>query len=330
MRQWRVGTVSMGSLLLFSGIGLLYAQFNQLAVAQLALKWWPVLFVVLGIEVLLRSYFNRSEETRVKYDLLSIFIILFIVLTGLGIQTASEVGLVKYAQNMISMQQFTLQSPTSEVPLDDQIQRIVIEAESSPSMRIHTTPSNLISYYAAAQLRAQSKEEAQNLMLEKVQVNARQVGNALYLSMNVAGSEQIYDCIYNLILPESLAVEIDHSGASLQIISGKISNDWTIQGKGTTEISLPVQSDLLITALTSNPSSLKGNLNWSQTGRQTLPGQVKVDINGNEVQAQVKGQNSLEISDGSSGNIQAQAKLGNGTHKLTIISDDDITVHQLP
>lgn len=37
MRQWRVGTVSMGLLLLFSGIGLLYAQFNQLTVAHVAL-----------------------------------------------------------------------------------------------------------------------------------------------------------------------------------------------------------------------------------------------------------------------------------------------------
>jgi len=330
MRQWRVGTVSMGLLLLFSGIGLLYAQFNQLAVAQLVLKWWPVLFVVLGVEVLLQSYLNKSEGIRIKYDLFSIFIILLIVLAGLGIQITSEVGLVKYAQNMISMQQFSLQSPATEISLDNQIQRVVIEAKGYPSLKIHTTPSNSISYYGNAQLRAQSKEEAQNLLQEKVQVNTRQVGNALYLSLNVARSEKVNDCSYNLVLPEGLAVEIDHSGAPLQIISGMINSDWTVQGNGKTEISLPSQSDLLITALTSNLNALNGNLNWSLSGRRTLPGQVKVEVNGTEMQAQVKGQNRLEISDGQAENVQAQAQLGNGTHKLTIISDDEIIVHQLP
>ena len=78
MRQWRVGTVSMGLRLLFSGIGLLYAQFNQLTVAHVSLTWWPVLFVVLGIEVLVQNYLNRKQESKIKYDIFSIFIILLI------------------------------------------------------------------------------------------------------------------------------------------------------------------------------------------------------------------------------------------------------------
>ncbi|PKM78215.1 MAG: hypothetical protein CVU90_02795 [Firmicutes bacterium HGW-Firmicutes-15] len=330
MRQWRVGTVSMGLLLLFSGIGLLYAQFNQLTVAHVALKWWPVLFVVLGIEVLVQNYLNKSPDSKIKYDIFSVFIIFLIVVTGLGIQAASEVGLVKYAQNMISMQDYSLQSPAAEIPIDKQIQRIVVECASNTAMKIHTAPSNSIQYYGTALLRAQSKEEAQNLLQQRAEVNTHLAGNILYLNLNLSGSDRLYQGSYNLVLPEGLAVEIDRGGAPLQILSGKINSDWKIQGNGETEITLPADSDLLITALTSNSTIIKGNLNWIRSGGETLPGQVRVEVNGNEMQAQVKGQGKLEISDNKAGNTQYQAKLSSGTHKLSIISDDEITINQLP
>lgn len=328
MRQWRVGTVSMGLLLLFSGIGLLYAQFNQLTVAHVAMKWWPVLFVVLGIEVLVQNYLNRKQESKIKYDIFSIFIILLIVVTGLGIQAASEVGLVKYAQNMISMQNYSLQSPDTEIPLDKQIQRIVVEAASNTSVKIHTAPSNSILYYSTALLRAQSKEEAQNLLQQRAEVNTHLAGTTLYLSLNLSGSDRLYQGGYSLFLPEGLPVEIDRDDAPLQFLAGNINSDWVIQGNGRTEISLPAQADLLITALYTNPSSLKGNINWTKSNSEPLP--LKLEVNGKEMQAQVKGQGKLEISDSKSENTKAQATLGNGSHKLTIISRDEITINQLP
>ncbi len=330
MRQWRVGTVSMGLLLLFSGVGLLYAQFNQLTVASVALKWWPILFVVLGIEVLMLNYLNKAQESKIKYDIFSIFIILLIVVTGLGIQAATEVGLVKYAQKMISMEQFSLQSPAIEIPLDDQIQKIVVEAPSYPLLKIYTAPAKSIQYYGTAQIRAQSKAEAQNLLQEKAQLNTHRAGNILYLSLNHSRSERFYDSNYTLVLPEGLQVEINHGDAPLQILSGTFNSDWLIQGNGGTEINLPAQSDLLITALTSNTSTLKGNLNWLKSGGEKVPGQMRVEVNGTGIEAQVKGQGRLEISDNTAENVQAQAKLGNGLHKLTIISENEITINQLP
>jgi hypothetical protein len=319
----------MGLLLLFSGAGLLYAQVNQLTVANAVLKWWPVLFVVLGIEVLVLNYLNKQQENKIKYDIFSIFIILMIVITGLGIQAASEVGLVKYAQKMINMEQFSLQSPTKEITVDSQIQRIVVAAGNYPSLMIYTAPANSIQYYGTAQVRAQTKEEAQNLIQEKAEISTRQTGNIMYISVNLSPSDRLYGCSYTLVLPEGLPVEIYRDGAPIQILSGKINSDWLIQGNGGTKINLPSQSDLLITALTTNSNALKGNLNWNKSSEAAMPGQVQVNVNGNEVQAQVKGQGKLEVSDKAE-NIQAQAKLGSGTHKLTIISADKIMINQLP
>ena len=69
MRQWRVGTFSMGILLLATGILLLYGQLQPYPATEYLLQWWPLIFVLLGLEVLLQAYFNKVEdgESRVRY-----------------------------------------------------------------------------------------------------------------------------------------------------------------------------------------------------------------------------------------------------------------------
>jgi hypothetical protein len=183
MRQWRVGTLSMGLLLLASGIGLLYAQFNKVAAADWAFKWWPVIFIILGVEVLIQFHFRKSEDGKIKYDVFSVFIILLIVLAGLGLQSASEVGLVEYAREMINMQDFNLQSPETVIPVNNQVQKIVVESEYAGILKIRTASSNSILYYCNAALRAQS-EPRPELLAEVVANKHSPDGRHLYLSMS--------------------------------------------------------------------------------------------------------------------------------------------------
>lgn len=341
MRQWRVGTFSMGLLLLFGGIGLLYAQFNGLTVANIAFKWWPLIFVALGIEVLLQYYFKKTDDNKIKYDIFSIFIILLIVAAGLGIQAASEVGLVKYAQEMINSQNYSLQSPATQIAVNNNIQKVVIEANADvyPLLKIRTAPANSILYYSAVRLRAQSQEEAQHYLQQNSQLISNQAGDTLYINLNLSPNHNRFnECIYTMVLPEKLAVEIDRRNTSLQINADKINSDWIIQGSGSTEINLPAQSDLMVTALISDVSALKGNLSWTRPGGDPLLKQQKNTANVN----QSRTESELAVSDqveqnSDNGNetntIQAQAKLGNGSHKFIIINNEDnenITVNQLP
>ena len=82
MRKWRVGTFSMGMLLISIGVILLAGQISGISSAKLIFSWWPIILVILGIEVLAHVYFSKEEQPKVKYDGFSIFIIIFIIIAS--------------------------------------------------------------------------------------------------------------------------------------------------------------------------------------------------------------------------------------------------------
>ncbi|MDD3023098.1 MAG: hypothetical protein PHE26_04285 [Syntrophomonadaceae bacterium] len=316
MRQWRVGTFSMGLLLFCTGIGLLYAQFQPLLVVESIFKWWPVIFIILGIEVLLQSYLKKGEESKIKYDIFSILIIFFIVMTGMGLQLAGKVGLSSYIQENISAEQYNIEMDR-EIALDKDIQKVVIEVDSGPRLKVRTGSEDSIQCNTQAEIRAQSEAEARQVMQEKNKLNSRRNGNTLYLSLGLSAGGDCYNVAYSLILPERLAVELEHHDASLQITAGQIAGDWLIRGDGYLDITLAPQSNLELYAFTSQALPLKGNLNWTAPDGQPL-----------KVQPQQVDGELTEIDEAS---VQAQAKLGTGRCKMTIIHQgNEIRVNQLP
>ena len=88
MRKWRVGTFSMGMLLIAIGVVLLAGQISGISSAKLIFNWWPIILVILGIEVLAHVYFSKEEQPKVKYDGFSIFIIIFIIIASTAIYGA--------------------------------------------------------------------------------------------------------------------------------------------------------------------------------------------------------------------------------------------------
>lgn len=83
MRKWRVGTFSMGVLLILVGVLLLLGELKGISAVKLIFTWWPVVLIILGIEVLVHIYFSGEENPRVRYDGFSIFIIILIIMITL-------------------------------------------------------------------------------------------------------------------------------------------------------------------------------------------------------------------------------------------------------
>lgn len=327
MRQWRVGTFSMGLLLLCAGTGLLYAQFQPAPVVSSILKWWPVIFIILGVEVLLQSYLMKDKESKIKYDLFSIFIIFFIVMAGIGLHAAGQVGLGNYIRENITSVQYSLQT-NHEIALGNNIQKVVIEAENGPHLKVRTGTGDSIQCNARASIRAQSEAQAQQVLQENTQLHTRTDGNTLYLNLVFSTANNCYGTSYSLILPERLAVELEHRDTPLQITTSQITNDWLIRGNGDLDLTLAPQSNLWVYALSPQPLSIKGNLNWTTPDGQPL--KVKMpEVNGpqEEYQETTRGNQIINNEEA----IQAQAKLGSGQYKMTIIHQGGgISVNQLP
>lgn len=317
MRKWRVGTFSMGLLMVLSGVGILLAQIQGISALGYALKWWPLLFVVLGVEVLLQSYFSGAESSPVKYDIFSIFIILLMVTFGLSLQAASETGLVRYVQQNITAERFYLQSER-EIPVEQSVQKVVVEAERCARLEVSTGSGDSILCNIGAGIRSQSKTEAEQILQNQTQIAVSRSGSTMYLRLGFAEAYN-HDGTFSLVLPEKIAVEIAHGTASLQVINARINKDWLITGAGSVDVILAPKSDVLLSVIGPDPLDLKGNMNWT-------------DPQGHPVQAPVRQQESQGPEKiGEEKGSQAQARLGQALHKLSIVHEGGgITVNQLP
>lgn len=81
--MYRVGTVSMGIMLVLTGIIMFVSQWTGLEFIRYIFKLWPITLVVMGVEILYYSHKIKDGDEKLKYDFWSI-IMLFMML-GLSV-----------------------------------------------------------------------------------------------------------------------------------------------------------------------------------------------------------------------------------------------------
>lgn len=82
MKQRRVGTVTLGGILVLYGVAFLLHTFIEGISYYLIFKLWPAIFLVLGIEVLFSAIRWKNQEF--KYDFAAIFIVCILVMFAMG------------------------------------------------------------------------------------------------------------------------------------------------------------------------------------------------------------------------------------------------------
>lgn len=310
MRQWRVGTLTMGLLLVFSGIGLLYAQFDRTGVVDNIFKWWPVVFILLGIEVLVQNYLKKDEGSVLRYDIFSIIIVFLIVVSGLGLHTVSELGLSKIIRNEINRQVFSV--PVShEVPLDPGTKQVVLET-SNGNIKLDTYSGSSIRVRSNLKIRAESREEALAGVEELTLITEQKAGNTQYLCFEPTLNSGIpVPSDVSILVPDSMAVHLDLEGNAAEVNLNSVNSDWKITGPGRCSLNLPSTANVTVTALVDNKEALHGNLAWNVSPSFPIQDQAEYDHHEGRP-------------------VQAQAKLGNGTHKLNVVGINDLAINRLP
>lgn len=90
MKQWKVGTISLGLLLISLGVAWIYSSVTGVDFLTSIFKWWPIVLILLGIEILIFSLIPSNENRRVKVDPLSIIIIILIIVFLGGAQVITK------------------------------------------------------------------------------------------------------------------------------------------------------------------------------------------------------------------------------------------------
>ena len=101
MHKWRIGTLTMGMFLIALGVILIMARVSGISVIEQIINWWPVIIIMLGVEILLVSILGRSENFKASFDGFSIFIVIVIILFCLGTFTAENImsGISNFSVN---------------------------------------------------------------------------------------------------------------------------------------------------------------------------------------------------------------------------------------
>lgn len=273
MQKRRVGTISMAIVLIAFGILIFIAQINKVSAVELAIKFWPAVLFLLGGEILWFSYKFKGEDAIIKYDVLSVFIVLIIVFINIGIYGLIETGVMNKINTMVSAEAFNYKIPNNEIEVKDKINKIVINSSNYSNLTVRTEESNKITATGSLNITTTSEEEAKKF-LNNDYFLINESGNTLYISFaNTSGHNQgaynVHAHDFMLIIPEDKKVEIN-GGEDLQLIVDRIKGDWIIDNVNHSQIRLGKDIDAKIKAHVSNREKLRGNVKWNITETENV------------------------------------------------------------
>lgn len=75
----------MGLLLIALGVIMLVSQILEVSLIEYIIKWWPIVLISIGLEILIYVFLSKQEDTKVKYDVFSIIIISILVIVSVGV-----------------------------------------------------------------------------------------------------------------------------------------------------------------------------------------------------------------------------------------------------
>ncbi|CAM4520955.1 hypothetical protein FHS16_006094 [Paenibacillus endophyticus] len=128
IRTWRVGSLSMGVTLMLIGTALAVSLWQDMEAFEVLLWVAPVVFIMLGAELLLYLKFSNSNRTVVRYDWMSVFFVGAIGTVSLGLALLMSTGLFDELQRGLNMTQRTAFVETKTVKVPASINKIVVQA----------------------------------------------------------------------------------------------------------------------------------------------------------------------------------------------------------
>ncbi|MGM0888350.1 MAG: exosporium protein E [Bacillota bacterium] len=252
MRTWRVGTISMGISLVGLGLILLVSQIADMNLTTILLSWWPLLFIILGTEILFYIYFSRKESSFVKYDILSILFVGLLGTTGIVLILLTSSGLMDQVRAAVNSEEKTVNLPGFNQKAGKGIQRVVLDSGQYP-LTIESGNDGEVSVFGTYGERVMKDADS---LLKKAEdyLLVERNGDTLYISFkdlpiqNGLLDSGTMNLKATLIIPAELAVEIDGQSTDLVLKPRKLLNDWSVKDSGNLSVFLQDNSDIKIDA----------------------------------------------------------------------------------
>ncbi|MDP5275337.1 hypothetical protein [Chengkuizengella axinellae] len=232
MKQWRVGTLSMACSLILLGIVLFSSQIWDYDLIDVVFTWWPLIIILIGLEILIYLFISKKENSVVKYDVFSILFIGFIGTLCIMLFIFTSTGLIEEVRYVINEVESNQELPEVEESLSDEINRVVLQTKHSyyHSIQIDSTKESQLNIFGNAFIRS-ADEEIKIESDDYVSLNT--VGDTLYISLktpprkNGFASEYFYMEV-TLVLPEDIKVEMDARQQNVVLLTESEIENWDI------------------------------------------------------------------------------------------------------
>jgi hypothetical protein len=251
MRTWRVGTFSMGAALVFLGLFLFLSRFLGFDLVHVMTAWWPILLIVLGIEILLYLFFSRQEKPILKYDFVSILFVGLLGMTGILFATLSATGIMGKVEEVVAREERSFELPDFSYQMDDSIKRVVLRTVGY-QMTIEATDEKEVSMFGT--YRTQTTKKQKMLTSADDYVYANKKGDTLYVNVKTLPNElgpfdSHQEVASTILIPKGVALEVISSGADITLNPRELENDWSINGASSLDVKVAENSNLNIAAV---------------------------------------------------------------------------------
>ncbi|WP_282156034.1 hypothetical protein [Cytobacillus gottheilii] len=303
MRTWRVGTFSMGAALLLLGIYLLFSQLMGFNIEHIMISWWPIILVILGLEILLFLLFSRKEKPFLKYDFISIFFVGVLGMSGIGFALLSSSGVLQSVSAYMNSEEHTYDIKNMEQAIGEDVKRVVVSTGGNP-ISIEGTDINEVSMFGTVHSTLANSEMSK---MDYVSMNEK--GDTLYI--NIKRMPEYTNGPFNhhtsmdatLLVPVGLKLEVEADGSSVKVKPRLLKSDWTVDGSSDLNVMLEEASDVSLLA----------------DGVQDLGGNEQVWTISNREKADSYSEPAFDAS----------FKTGEGSHTLQIVNGYRVSLHTM-
>ncbi|MEK4666201.1 hypothetical protein [Niallia sp. FSL R7-0271] len=262
MRTWRVGTFSMGLSLLFLGVFLLLSQILDWNITTALKLWWPVILVVLGLEILVYLFLSKQEKPYLNFDLFSIVIVGILGTAGVIMVFLQTSGVMDLIQDEIKKEAITLDLPAFNQDISKDIKRVVVEGDGIEQFRVEGINERNVSMFGTYR---------QDSTIEKIEkaedyLTITDKGDTLYIRVkerpHQTGLYEDYSSLdATLLVPTDVQLELADLWSNISLNPRNLNSDWKIAGTG--EIGLDIrETDNVRVSVQNTDIYNKEDQNW--------------------------------------------------------------------
>lgn len=210
MRPWRVGTLSMGLSLIFLGVVLVTAQLRGLAAYDTLMAWWPLLFVLLGLEIIVYLFVARKENGGVRYDFISVFFVGVLFFGCLGFTLLSGLGVIGEVRHLLSEVERTVELPEAKEAVAAEVKRIVVQT-AGQQVKVDKTSGRTVHLFGSYRERV-ANDGGESVPQDKA-YSIHTIGDTMYVQLQQPpvrrGFHSDYpDMSVTVVLPQEIQAEV--------------------------------------------------------------------------------------------------------------------------